>query len=96
MLDRLATSVAEKLKAAGLPAGYLDEMPYPVWAIEELEVEMQVINTVGIQAFFDGKLKDAEMKQWDWHGYMKNNFRDHFPAKRLFDDEYQKLFSDLQ
>jgi hypothetical protein len=95
MLNKLNDSVITKLKAAGFPDDLTEERPYSIWAIEELEAGLQIINSVGIAEFMDGKLKDAEMRQWDWHGYMTNSFSNYFPLKKLFDKEYDEIFSDL-
>ena len=84
MLNMLQDAVVARLEEAEIRADVLDEMPYSVWPIEELEVGMQIINTVRIQDFFDGKINDAEMNQWEWHAYMTKRFPDHYPAKKLF------------
>ena len=95
MLDMLRGSVVAKLDAAEIRADLLDEMPYSVWPIEECEVGMQIINTVGVQDFFDGKINDTGMRLWGWHAYMTHRFPEHFPAKKLFADEYEEIFSGL-
>ena len=96
MFDRLANGVTDKVLAEGLPNNITETIPYAVLAIEELEVAGQIINSVGISNFFDGKLHDAEMCTWEWHGYMTERFPDHHPARRLFEPDYEKMFSDLR
>jgi len=95
MLKKLDEAVIAKLSAAGLPAELPQQRPYSIWAIEELETGLQIVNSVGIAEFMDGKLQDSEMRQWDWHGYMTNRFSKHFPLKKLFDKEYDEMFSEL-
>jgi hypothetical protein len=96
MLDRLRNAVIDGLKAeAAVPKDYVEKMPYTVMAIEDLEVGSQIINSVGIADFFDGKLNDAEMRTWEWHGYMTQRFPKHFPARRPFDAEYEQLFGNV-
>ena len=73
----------------------IETMPYAVLAIEELEVGGQIINIVGISDFLEGKLNDAEMRTWEWHGYMTKRFPNQFPARKLFDPDYEKLFANL-
>ncbi len=80
---------------AGFPHDLTQERPYSILAIEELETGLQIIDLVGIAKFMDGKLKDPEMRQWDWQGYMTNSFSNYFPLKKLFDKEYDEIFSDL-
>jgi hypothetical protein len=95
MLDRLSASVTEKLQAEALPTGWLTDMPYSVIAIEDLEAGMQIVNLVGIQDFYDGKLRDKEMQGWDWHVYMTHRYSEHFPLEKLFDDEHDRLFAEF-
>ncbi len=56
---------------------------------------MQIINVVGVQDFMDGKIDDNEMKSWEWHPYMTRRFPEHFPAKKLFTDDFDEIFSGL-
>ena len=92
MLGKLNDAVVDKLGASDLPPELLQQMPYSVWAIEELEVGLQIINSVPISDFMNGKLDSQEMRGWDWHAYMTKTFPKHFPAKRLFDSEYDDMF----
>jgi hypothetical protein len=85
----------KKLDEADLPATIAEERPYAILAIEDLETSLQIINSVGIADVMDGKLKDAEMRQWDWHGYLTHCYPKHFPLKRLFDKEYDEITSEL-
>jgi hypothetical protein len=95
MLDRLWNAVVHGLDAEAVPKDCIEKMPYTVLAIEELEVGGQIINSVGIADFFDGKLNDVEMRTWEWHGYMTRRFPTHFPARKPFDAEYEQLFGKL-
>lgn len=95
MLDRLHGAVIAKLDEVDIQKDVLNEMPYSVWAIEELEVGMRIINAVGVRDFMDGKINDTEMRAWDWHAYINRRYPDRLPAKRLFDDEYDEIFSGL-
>lgn len=70
-------------------------MPYSIFAVEELEVGLQIMNVNGIDSFIKGKLGSPEMRQWDWHAYMTNTYAESFPAKRLFQKEYDDMFSEL-
>jgi hypothetical protein len=75
MFKKLDSAVEIKLKRTVVPAEALEEMPYSVWAIEELESGLQIIDTVGIGDFMNGKLRDKEMREWDWRGYMTSRYR---------------------
>jgi hypothetical protein len=95
MMNKLAEAVVSKLNDAGLSPDLIEQMPYSIWAIEELEVGLQIMRASGIADFMQGKLNSAEMRQWEWHGYMTNRFPSSFPAKKLFEKEYDEIFSDL-
>jgi hypothetical protein len=95
MMNMLAEVVTLKLNTAGLSPDLAKEMPYSVFAIEELEVGLQIMNVKGIEDFIEGKLSSPEMRQWDWHAYMTKTYPKSFPAERLFQDEYDEMFSDL-
>jgi hypothetical protein len=93
MMNKLAEAVVSRLSTVGLSPDLTEKMPYSVFAIEELEVGLQIMNANGIDGFMEGKLNDPEMRRWDWHGYMTNRYPKSFPAKRLFQDEYDEMFS---
>jgi hypothetical protein len=95
MLNALAASVSKRLAEANLSQELTEQHPYSVWAIEELETGLQIVNSVGIAPFIEGKLKDREMREWDWHGYMTHCFPKQFPLKRLFNKDYDEMFSKL-
>jgi hypothetical protein len=95
MLGKLADAVASKLTEVGLAPELTVTMPYSIWAIEELEVGVQIMNVIPIADFMEGKLKTEELRQWDWHGYMIKHYPKSFPAKKLFEKEYDEMFSEL-
>jgi len=95
MMNKLTEAVASKLDGAGLPPHLVEQMPYSIWAIEELEVGLQIMHANGIADFLEGKLKSEEMRQWDWHGYMTNRYPNSFPVKKLFEKDYDDMFSEL-
>jgi hypothetical protein len=95
MMNKLTEAVTSKLNSAGLSPDIVEKMPYSVWAIEELEVGLQIMAANGIGSFMEGKLNNAEMRQWDWHGYMTKQYPKAFPAKKLFEADYDEMFSAL-
>jgi hypothetical protein len=56
MMNKLAEAVATKLNGLGLPLELVERMPYSIWAVEELEVGLQIMCTNGIANFMEGKL----------------------------------------
>jgi hypothetical protein len=73
----------------------LEQFPYAVWAIDELEAGLQIMQSVGIKSFTEGKLGNTSMSLWDSHGYVSNTYTSLYPFKALFDDEYDPMFADL-
>jgi hypothetical protein len=92
---KLNKLVIEKLTAIQLSLDVLEEMPYSIWYVGDLEAGMQVINETGIRRFIDGKICDSEMKQWEWHPYMVQMFKGKFSRKKLFHDDYDAIFSKI-
>ncbi len=95
MFDLLDRSIRAQLEKAELPEKLIDQYPYSVWANEEIEVGLQIMQSVGIKSFMDGKLGNNSFSVWDWHGYMSNTYTSMYPFKALFDDEYDAMFADL-
>jgi hypothetical protein len=94
-LNKLDEAVAAKGRDAGLTREWMEDRPYSIFAIEDLETGLQILDSVGIAEFVDGKLKDGEMRQWDWHGYVRARFKKYFPVKKLFEKEYDELTDKL-
>jgi hypothetical protein len=95
MFEQLERSVTAQMDKAGLSKDLLKQFPYSVWAIDELEVGLQIMQSVGIKSFMDGKLGSTSMGFWDWHGYMSKTYASMYPFKALFDDAYDAMFADL-
>jgi hypothetical protein len=94
MMTKLAQAVESRIDGAGIPRDMLEQMPYSIWAIEELEVGLQIMHANGIAAFMEGKLT-PEMREWDWHGYMTNRYPNSFPTRKLFQKEYDDAFAPM-
>ena len=43
----------------------------------------------------DGKMSDNEMTRWEWISYIEYRFPNLIPSKLLFEDEYDKIFSEV-
>lgn len=95
MLKMLQDSVIEKLSAAEVEEDIIRQMPYSIWSIDDLEAGIPVINKTGIKDFMDGKINDHEMTRWEWIPYIENRFPDLIPTRLLFEDEYDKIFSEV-
>ena len=96
MLGRLEDAILLKLKEVNLLDDILQQMPYSVWPIEDLEVGLQIMNERGIHDFIEKKVNDPENFRWEWQSYIRHHFPEHLPAKKLFSDEYKEIFSQLR
>lgn len=95
MMNKLAQAVSSKINNAGLSPQIIEDMPYSIFAIEELEVALQIMHANGIADFVSGKLTSPEMREWEWRGYMSDRYPRSFPARDLFDEDYHAMFADL-
>jgi hypothetical protein len=93
LLDEAVRAV---MQAAGLPLDWLEAMPYAVISIDEFETAAGVTSAAGIQAFWSGKLEDAERRRWPFRSYCNDRFAEHVGAlPDLFHDEYEAMFADI-
>jgi hypothetical protein len=93
---RLETAIKEIFVRESLPINWLEEMPYSIVSVDELETAAGVINATGIRDFSSGKVKDPERRYWGYAAYCSDR---HAEAVRglppLFDEEYNALFAEL-
>jgi hypothetical protein len=95
MMKKLEAAVTSKIASAGLPADLPERMPYSIWAIEDLEIGLQLRHANGIGEFMEGKLVSKEMREWDWTGYMSSRYPKSNAVRELFNEEYEEMFSKL-
>lgn len=93
-MKKLDEAVAQKMTEANIPAELMARMPYSIWSVGDLEEGFQFFEIDSIASFMDAKLNDQEMRLWEWRPYIGKRFPKH-PRKRLFDDEYQAMFSEI-
>lgn len=93
--QKIRDLVVLKLGAVHLSLSVLDEMPYSIWSIGDLEAGMQIVNQFGVRNFIDGKICDPEMKQWEWHGYMAHKFKGKYSRRELFRNDFDAIFARL-
>lgn len=96
LMKELKGNVVTKLTNANISQQVLEDMPYSVWAVEDLEIAMQIIDTTGVREFMDGKIADPEMNDWPWKTYMGTRFPDLVQGKNLFSDEFEAFFSRIE
>lgn len=94
---RLDAAIRTGMAKAGLPAEWLETMPYSIMIIDELESAAGVINTVGVHAFISGKVLDPALRYWAYGAYCNEKYKEQvadLPA--LFEDEYEAMFAGLE
>lgn len=96
MQVRLDASVRAKLVAAGLPEGWLKNMPYSILSIDDLEKIVGAINLIDIDRLVLEKARDAEYSKWGFASYCSDRYsRELSLVPPLFKDEYDTMFTSL-
>jgi hypothetical protein len=70
---------------------YLDREA--VWYAGDLEHGAQIIDRIGISAYFNRKISDVEMSQGEWHANDSHCFRGIHLLNELFPTEFDAIFS---
>lgn len=80
--EMLRTMVADRLGSAGLPASMLDEIPYYVCSIEELEQLISVLHRREFREVLDG-LAEEKHRGWMVGTYLRNAYPEARGADRV-------------
>ncbi|MFT3986298.1 hypothetical protein [Aestuariivirga sp.] len=85
-LDRL---VIEECRAHGVPDDMRINSPYILCSVDELEVAVQVIRSIGVEKFVERKFAGGEMTSWGLLPYLKRAFPELVQAaKPLFSRDF--------
>ena len=91
--DRLRISVDQKLTDAGIDPKIVDEYPYTLCSIEELEIASQVMNQVGILSFMEMKTSGEE-KSWIMSTFVQTYFHQQsVDLKAMFPEAWNQISS---
>ena len=93
MLNPIRVAVERQLAEYKIDPQVLTDMPYSIWATEDVEIALQVINEVGIQDFVEGMVLNPEMKTWNVQSYIQKKYPAHLPTRNLFEDDYDQMLS---
>jgi hypothetical protein len=94
MPARLDDEVRRIMETVGLPAVWLDEMPYSILSVDEFEKASGVINTVGIRPAIEGKAQHPEFRRWGFEAYCNDQYKNEVRnLPDLFRDEYETMFA---
>ena len=92
LLSELDSKVKAGLVSEGIPAAFLDEMPYTVCSAQEFENAIQVMEAASIRTVLGGKVFDPAKREWVLDAYLRSDFRElSGKAKFLFPQEYEAL-----
>ncbi|HWO31877.1 MAG TPA: hypothetical protein VNO32_24035, partial [Candidatus Acidoferrum sp.] len=96
MPARLDAAVRKIMEAGGLPIAWLDEMPYSIMSVRELETAAGVINAVGVHPFVSGKVCDPEFRGLGFGAYCDERYPDGVAnLQPLFRDEFDAMVAGL-
>jgi hypothetical protein len=96
MPERLDAAVQAIMEPAGLPLAWLDEMPYAILSVHELETAAGVVNVAGVQRVISGKVQNPEFRGWGFAAYCSKQYRNEVRnLPEMFRDEYDAMFADL-
>lgn len=92
----LHDQVLAALVEAGMDQGIVDEMPYTVTSVMELEAVLQVVAIRGIGPVFAQKT-EPEYRAWAWTGFLPNHFQEESRTTKilLFPDDKQRLLGEF-
>lgn len=75
-LDKqIHAAVVEELRKANIDPELIDEYPYTLASVWDLELATLIMSEVGIEAFMSKKVR-GEPSTWDVHSFIMNFFRD--------------------
>lgn len=96
MPARVDAAVRKIMEAGGLPIAWLDEMPYSIMSIRQLETAAGVINAVGVHPFISGKVLDPEFRGLGFGAYCDERYPDEVANLHpLFRDEFDAMVAGL-
>lgn len=88
----LDDKVRAGLKVCGVDQSVMDDSPYSVISVNDLEQLVQIIAAKGIFEVVAGKLLDDGKRTWLWHGYLKDLSHNIKVSPTLFEKEWDAMF----
>ncbi|MFQ6756753.1 hypothetical protein V6Z72_20630 [Cereibacter sphaeroides] len=96
MPARLDALVRARMSAAKLPEAWLEEMPYAILSVDELERAARYFNEVDLMTLVLGRARDANYSRWGFASYCSEVHGENRPVlSQLFEEERDALFSYL-
>jgi hypothetical protein len=92
----VADCVKSKMARIGLSEAWLEEMPYLILSLDELERACDFLNKIDIRILILGMPRTSQHSQPDFGIYCSNQYGQDMPAlPPLFWDEYDSMFAGL-
>jgi len=90
--QELDKRISSGLRAAGINPSIIEQAPYTVCSVGDLERAIQIMYRVGINKFMQGKTT-GEKRLWTLDSFMRDEFPTEFRRLRenLFADDYKKI-----
>jgi len=96
MQARLDAAVRAKIDLAGLSEAWLDEMPYCILSVHELEKAARYFNEIDLPALVLGRARDTEYSGWGFATYCADvHGGGRVALAPLFQREYNAMFASL-
>lgn len=90
---RLDAIVRSRMMAAGLSVDWLEEMPYAILSVDELEQTASYFNDVDLTALVLGRAHHENYSRWGFATYCREVYGKNRPkSSPLFQEEYDALF----
>lgn len=95
IVSRLDAAVHQAAKGANIAAEMLHECPYSIWATEEIEVAIGLVDRFGIKAIIEPKQQSPDMRSWGMLPYLLHQFKSDWPKEKLFPEGSDEIFGHL-
>ncbi|WP_323715875.1 hypothetical protein [Paracoccus aminovorans] len=96
MPARLDALVRTRMAAAELSDAWLDEMPYSILSVHELERATRYFNEVDLTTLVLGRARNKEYSRWGFASYCSEvHGKNRSALPQLFEEEHNALFANL-
>jgi hypothetical protein len=93
IFNEIDSRVRTKLASEALPVQWIDEMPYSVCAIDDLEVLLQVVSVERAAPVVGGKAENPEFRQWAMRSFLLSRFAEQVrETKPLFPNALDNIY----
>lgn len=93
---RLDALVRTRMSEAKLSEGWLDEMPYAILSVDELERAARYFNEVDLTTLVYGRARNNDYSRWGFASYCSDAYGQSRPQlPPLFEEEHEALFANL-